>query len=423
MTSSTTNRENSMTLSEELQWRGFVHQTTFKDIRDLDKQKRTFYHGFDASADSQTIGNLAAMILDGIFIKHGWKALILAGGATSLIGDPGGKLSERDAQAEERIAGNVKNAQLELKRIHRGKEFEMVNNIDWTKDLRLLDFLRDIGKNFSIGDLIKKDFIASRIGEGSSGISYAEFSYTLLQGMDYLHLFDTENATLQIGGSDQWGNCISGVDLIRRVRRQEVHAFAHILVVNKSTGRKFGKSEEGAVWLDAKKTSVFKFFQFWLNLDDEGIGDYIKIYTEIEPAEFDALMAEFEANRGSRKAQKYLAYETTKLVHGEEKAKSAQKVTETLFGSIGVGQLSSDELAMLAEEIPTSKAGDLSEILVATKTASSNSEARRLINAGAISVNGEKISESTIVQSPALIKKGKNSFVLINEMVNEINKR
>ena len=423
MTSSTTNRDNSMTLSEELQWRGFVHQTTFKDIRDLDKQKRTFYHGFDASADSQTIGNLAAMILDGIFIKHGWKALILAGGATSLIGDPGGKLSERDAQAEERIASNVKNAQLELNRIHRGKDFKMVNNIDWTKDLRVLDFLRDIRKNFGIDDLSKKDFIASRIGEGSSGISYAEFSYTLLQCMDYLHLFDSENATLQIGGSDQWGNCISGVDLIRRVRRQEVHAFAHILVVNKSTGRKFGKSEEGAVWLDAKKTSVFKFFQFWLNLDDEGIGDYIKIYTEIEPAEFDALMAEFEANRGSRKAQKYLAYETTKLVHGEEKAKNAQKVTETLFGSIGVGQLSSDELAMLAEEIPTSKAGDLSEILVATKTASSSSEARRLINAGAISVNGEKISESIIVQSPALIKKGKNSFVLINETANEINNR
>lgn len=423
MTNSTTNRDNSMTLSEELQWRGFVHQTTFKDISDLDKQKRTFYHGFDASADSQTIGNLAAMILDGIFIKHGWRALILAGGATSLIGDPGGKLSERDAQAEERIASNVKNAQLELKRIHRGKDFKMVNNIDWTKDLGVLDFLRDIGKNFGIGDLIKKDFIASRIGEGSSGISYAEFSYTLLQGMDYLHLFDTENATLQIGDSDQWGNCISGVDLIRRVRRQEVHAFAHILVVNKSTGRKFGKSEEGAVWLDAKKTSVFKFFQFWLNLDDEGIGDYIKIYTEIEPAEFDALMAEFEANRGSRKAQKYLAYETTKLVHGEEKAKNAQKVTETLFGSIGVGQLSSDELAMLAEEIPTSKAGDLSEILVATKTASSSSEARRLVNAGAISVNGEKISESITVQSPALIKKGKNSFVLINETANEINNR
>lgn len=423
MTNSTTNRDNSMTLSEELQWRGFVHQTTFKDISDLDKQKRTFYHGFDASADSQTIGNLAAMILDGIFIKHGWRALILAGGATSLIGDPGGKLSERDAQAEERIASNVKNAQLELERIHRGKDFKMVNNIDWTKDLGVLDFLRDIGKNFGIGDLIKKDFIASRIGEGSSGISYAEFSYTLLQGMDYLHLFDTENATLQIGGSDQWGNCISGVDLIRRVRRQEVHAFAHILVVNKSTGRKFGKSEEGAVWLDAKKTSVFKFFQFWLNLDDEGIGDYIKIYTEIEPAEFDALMSEFEANRGSRKAQKYLAYETTKLVHGEEKAKNAQKVTETLFGSIGVGQLSSDELAMLAEEIPTSKAGDLSEILVATKTASSSSEARRLVNAGAISVNGEKISESIIVQSPALIKKGKNSFVLINETANEINNR
>ena len=413
MKNNTIDEKGDMTLSEELQWRGLIHQTTFKDIKDLDKQKRTFYHGFDASADSQTIGNLAAMIVDGIFIKHGYRALILAGGATSLIGDPGGKLSERGAQAEERIATNIRSAQDELKRIYGDKKFKLVNNIDWTKDLKVLDFLRDIGKNFGISDLIKKDFIASRIGEGNSGISYAEFSYTLLQGMDYLHLFDNEEATLQIGGSDQWGNCISGVGLIRRVRSQEVHALSHILVVNKTTGRKFGKSEEGAIWLDAKKTSVFQFYQFWLNLDDEGIGDYIKIYTEIMPEKFDKLMADFEADKGSRKAQKYLAYEVTKLVHGEDKAKSAYRVTEVQFGSTDVSELSVTELEMLAREIPTTKAGVLSDVLVMSKTASSNNDARRLISAGAISINGEKVSKSTDVQSPTLVKKGKNSFVLV----------
>lgn len=401
-----------MTLSEELTWRGFVHQTTFKNIKDLDKQKRTFYHGFDASADSQTIGNLAAMIFDGILIKHGYKALILAGGATSLIGDPGGKLSERDAQAEERIANNVKKAQEELKRIHKGKDFTMVNNIDWTKDLKVLDFLRDIGKNFSIGDLIKKDFIASRIGEGSSGISYAEFSYTLLQGMDYLHLFDKYGATLQIGGSDQWGNCISGVDLIRKTRGEEVHALSHILVVDKTTGRKFGKSEGGAVWLDAEKTSVFKFYQFWLNLDDAGVGDYIKIYTEIEPDEFVDLMVGFDKDKSSRSAQKYLAYDTTKLVHGEEAAKRAKKLTEVLFDGRNVAELTDVEFAELAKELPNSSKSDLLDFMVETGLADSKGAARRLVEQGGVQVNGQKATLSTVLSTDCLVKKGKNSFAV-----------
>ncbi|MDQ5913408.1 MAG: tyrosyl-tRNA synthetase [Patescibacteria group bacterium] len=401
-----------MTLSEELTWRGFVHQTTFKDIKDLDKEKRTFYHGFDASADSQTIGNLAAMILDGIFIKHGYRALILAGGATSLIGDPGGKLSERDVQAEERIAGNVRNAQEELQKILSGKDFKMVNNIEWTKDLKVLDFLREIGKNFSIGDLIKKDFIASRIGEGSGGISYAEFSYTLLQGMDYLHLFDTEGATLQIGGSDQWGNCISGVDLIRKARGKEAHVFAHILVIDKATGRKFGKSESGAIWLSAKKTSVFKFYQFWLNLDDKGVGDYIKIYTEIEPNEFDKLITEFEKDRSSRSAQKFLAYECTKIVHGEEAAKRAKKITEVLFDGRNVAELSEVEFNELAQELPNSKQDDLVAFIVETGLADSKGAARRLIEQGAIEINGKKATSESKFNTDSLVKKGKNSFAV-----------
>ena len=179
-----------MTLSEELQWRGFILQTTIDDLSSLDNNKQTFYHGFDASADSQTIGNLAAMMFDKVFIRHGWKAILLAGGATSLIGDPGGKDKERQMQTIETIANNVKCAEEQLKKVFGGDQFTLVNNLDWTKDMTVLDFLRDIGKHFSMTNLLQRDYIAQRIGEGGSGISYTEFSYTLLQGMDYLYLFD-----------------------------------------------------------------------------------------------------------------------------------------------------------------------------------------------------------------------------------------
>lgn len=401
-----------MTLSEELTWRGLVNQTTFKDIKELDKEKRVFYHGFDASADSQTVGNLAAMMFDGILMRHGYKAILLAGGATSLVGDPGGRTSERQVQAEERIRANIDKAQVELKRIHRDKEFTLVNNIDWTKDLKVLDFLRDIGKSFGVGDLIKKDFIASRLGEGTDGISYAEFSYTLLQGMDYLHLFDNYGATLQIGGSDQWGNCISGVDLIRKKRAKEVHVLSHILVVNKSTGKKFGKSEEGAVWLSSEKTSVFKLYQFWLNMDDEGVSDYLKIYTEIMPDEFDKLMAEFKKDPSTRIAQKYLAFEATKIVHGEEAANRAKKMTEVLFDGRNVAELSDTEFKELAEELPNSNSNDILEFLVETKLAESKSAARRLVEQGSIQINGVKASLDTKFSTEALVKKGKNSFAI-----------
>ena len=404
-----------MTLSEELTWRGFVNQTTFKNLADLDKGQITFYHGFDASSDSQTVGNLAAMMIDLVFIRHGSKAFILAGGATSLVGDPGGKDGERDLQAEEIIAHNVACAEAQLKKIYDNNPFTLVNNLDWTKDLSLIEFLRTIGKNFGIGDLIKKDFIASRLGEGTSGISYAEFSYTLLQGMDFLHLYDNYGVTLQLGGSDQWGNCISGVELIRRMRGAETHVLTHPLVINKATGKKFGKSEDGAVWLDADKTSPYKFYQFWLNVDDEGAGDYIKIYTEIQKDEFNQLMTEFNQNRAERAAQKYLAYEVTKLVHGQDAADSVKRISEVLFSGRDVSDLTDQDFTALSLELPTSQNEDILEFLIETKIASSKGEARRLIEQNAISVNGEKATCLDVkLKSPSLIKKGKNVFAVKN---------
>lgn len=402
-----------MKLSEELLWRGFVNQTTFNDITELDKEKRTFYHGFDASADSQAIGNLAAMMFDKVFIRHGYEAILLAGGATSLIGDPGGKDAERLLQDEATVRANVAAAEKQLQRIFQDDDFLLVNNLDWIKDMSMIDFLRDVGKHFGMSTLVQRDYIQKRIGEGGSGMSFTEFSYTLLQGYDFLYLNEKYNCTLQLAGSDQWGNSLSGVDLIRKVTGKEAHVITLPLVINKATGKKFGKSEEGAVWLDPAKTSPYKFYQFWLNIDDEGVGGYLKIFTLIQPEEFDALMSEFTANPSDRAAQKYLAYEVTKLVHGEEKAESARKVTETLFGGVPVQELSEEALEMLGSEIPTTDISELTEALIITGAASSKSEVRRLIEGGAISINGQKITEEQSVSSPSLVKKGKNTFILV----------
>lgn len=320
-----------MKISEELTWRGFIQQTTLKDITYLDTNKVTFYHGFDASAPSQTVGNLAAMMVDLVFIKHGHKAIILAGGATSLVGDPGGKDSERPMQTVETIEHNIECAKKQIEKVYGNRPFTLVNNLDWTKDMTVIDFLRDVGKYFNIGELVKRDYIATRLGEGGNGISYTEFSYTLLQGYDYLHLFDTYKCTLQIGGSDQWANCLSGVDLIRKKRDAEAHVITLPLIINKATGKKFGKSEGGAIWLDENKTSVFDFYQFWLNTDDNSAEEYVKIFTEIDKEEYDKLVFDFRNDPSSRLVQKYLAYHATCLIHGKEKAEEAKAQSEAVF--------------------------------------------------------------------------------------------
>jgi tyrosyl-tRNA synthetase len=381
-----------MTFSEELLWRGFINQTTFSDLKELDNKKWTFYHGFDASADSQTVGNLAAMMLDRAFLRNGHNAILLAGGATSLIGDPGGKDAERPLPSEEAITGNVKNAEEQIRRVLSGHDFKLVNNLDWTRDLKLLDFLRDIGKHFSMTPLIQRDYIAKRLGEGGGGISYAEFSYTLLQGMDYLHLYDTLGATLQLGGADQWGNCLSGVDLIRRTRGVETHVITLPLVVNKATGKKFGKSEEGAVWLDAKRTSPEQFYQFWINADDEGVEGYLRIFTELPKSEVDKIMAEFNDNRAGRAAQKRLAEEVTRLVHGQEALKAAKQhatgITQTVSGS-------TDAYLHRGARVGS----NIVDLLVESKLVGSKGEARRLLAGGGVYINDQPTSEDQVHES------------------------
>jgi len=401
-----------MTLSEELTWRGFVHQTTFKDIKELDKQKRTFYFGVDAnSAPSATIGNLASMMMVKRFVSHGFRPVLLVGGATGRVGDPKDD-EERPDVTPETVEANKKGIVSQYETILGGVSPKIVDNYDWFKDIKLIDFLVGIGKKMSMSQLLDREFVKARTGEGGSGLSYAEFSYSLIQGYDFLHLFRKEGVTLQLCGSDQWGNSISGVEMIRKIEGKDAHVWSVPLVVNKSTGKKFGKSEDGAIWLSAEMTSIFKFYQFWLNLDDDGVGEYIKIYTDIELDDFNILMEEFEKDKSARSAQKYLAYECTKIVHGEDAAKRARKITQVLFDGRNVAELSDAEFKELAEELPNSTESDLLQFLVDTGLADSKGAARRLVEQGAVQINGEKASLDTKFGTESLVKKGKNSFAV-----------
>lgn len=403
-----------MTLSEELQWRGFVNQTTFKDLTELDGAPLSFYFGVDPSADSMQIGNLAAAMMVRHFIDYGHKAFLLVGGATGMIGDPDGKSDERNLKTLDEIAKNKAGIASQYERVFADKPFTIVDNYDWFSAINYLDFLRSVGKNVPMSQMLGRDFVKARLGDDGNGISYAEFSYSLIQGYDFLHLYRKHGVTLQVCGADQWGNSITGVDLIRRIEAAEAHVYSTPLVINKATGIKFGKSEGGAVWLDPTKTSVYKFYQFWLNVDDEGVVDYAKIYTLLSKEAIEQLEREQRANPGARTAQKKLAEEVTRLVHGEERLQSVKRVTDVLFVGEAIASLNEDDIDALANEIPAVDSGKtIVETLVEAGVAGSNGEARRLISGGAISLNGEKASDDRQITTLALLKKGKNSFVLV----------
>ncbi|MFZ1361019.1 MAG: tyrosine--tRNA ligase [Candidatus Saccharimonadales bacterium] len=402
------------TLSQELTWRGFVNQTTIADITDLDGKPVTFYFGVDPSADSMTIGNLAAAMMVRHFIDHGHKAVLLIGGATGMIGDPDGKKDERHLKTLEEIQHNKVGLTAQYNRLFADTPVEIVDNYEWFQKLNYLTFLRDIGKHVPLSQMLGRDFVQARLGEGGSGISYAEFSYSLIQGYDFLHLFRERGVTLQLSGADQWGNSLAGVDLVRRIEGAEVHVYTTPLIVNKTTGVKFGKSEDGAVWLDATKTSVYAFYQFWLNLDDAGVIEYLKIYTLLNQEEIEQLAREQADNPGARSAQKRLALEATALVHGRDAAEGARRVTDVLFGAALFDELTADDLTLLAGEIPVASVGGMVvELLADHGLAASKGEARRLILGGAISINGQKITDDQPTTRAGLIKKGKNSFLLV----------
>ena len=401
-----------MKLSEELQWRGFWNQTTFTDDKLIDSENFTLYLGTDPSADSLHVGHLAVYMMVRHFLERGHKVFLLVGGGTGMIGDMR-DTEERNLLPYEEIEHNKQALKSQVSRIFAGRDFTLVDNADWLADLELLPFLRDIGKNFNMADLVSREFFKARINNGK-GLSFAEFTYTLLQGYDFWHLFNQYGVNLQIGGSDQWGNLLSGVDLIRKKENTEVYAMTAPLLINKSTGRKFGKSEGGAVWLDENKTSVYKFYQFWLNVDDESAIEYMKIFTMLDRDTIEAIAENHAVNPGARSAQKVLAREVTDIVHGSARRESVERVTEVLFGGGDFKKLSDDDLGALAEEIPCVDAGiDVIGALVESGAVGSNGEAKRLLKSGAISLNGEKLAENKVVNATSLLKKGKNTFVLI----------
>ena len=403
-----------MKLSEELQWRGFWNQTTFTDDKLIDSENFTLYLGTDPSADSLHVGHLAVYMMVRHFLERGHKVFLLVGGGTGMIGDMR-DTEERNLLPYEEIEHNKQALKSQVSRIFAGRDFTLVDNADWLADLELLPFLRDIGKNFNMADLVSREFFKARINNGK-GLSFAEFTYTLLQGYDFWHLFNQYGVNLQIGGSDQWGNLLSGVDLIRKKENTEVYAMTAPLLINKSTGRKFGKSEGGAVWLDENKTSVYKFYQFWLNVDDESAIEYMKIFTMLDRDTIEAIAENHAVNPGARSAQKVLAREITDIVHGSARRESVERVNEVLFGGGDFKKLSDDDLGALAEEIPCVDTGiDVIEALVESGAVGSNGEAKRLLKSGAISLNGEKLAENKVVNDTSLLKKGKNTFVLIME--------
>ena len=321
-----------MKLSEELKWRGLVKDTTIEDLSVFDGgDKWTFYCGFDASAPSQTIGNLAALLAVKTFLRHGHRAVLVAGGATTLIGDPGGKTDERQLQTPETIAANIEVLKQQIDTVLAGHDYELVNNLDWLGQIKILDWLRDVGKKFSMSQLVKRDYIAQRLGAEGSGISYTEFSYSLLQAYDFWHLFKTRGCRLQIGGADQWGNCIAGVELIQKLEQERAEVITLPLVINQATGQKFGKSEAGAVWLDPQMTSPYDFYQFWLNCDDLGLEQYLKSFTEFDQEKIEDLISQQNQNPAGRPGQKALAQSVTSLVHGPETTSTVAQLTGFLF--------------------------------------------------------------------------------------------
>lgn len=403
-----------MSFSADLQWRGLIKDKTFDDVAWIDKAQ-TFYWGVDVSAPSMTVGNLAAVCLARRLAGAGWSPVLLVGGGTSLVGDPGGKTEERQLKSREEIEANVAAVKEQVTRLFKGDKFEMVDNYEWLSGLNYLDFLRDVGKHFSMTELMQREFVDARMGEAGSGISYAEFSYSLLQGYDYWQLYDRFKTVLQIGGSDQWGNMLSGVSLIRKKEGAEVHAMSMPLVIDKKTGQKFGKSEAGAIWLDPEMTTPTQFYQFWLNSSDEDVEDYLKVFSFLTHEQIDGIMAKHKADPTKRIAQEALAKNVTELVHGSGGHEASEAVTKYLTHEAPLHKASETELAQIRAEIPAvaAKPGDsLLDILVTSKLVDSKSEARRLLESKAIYVNNhtaeaELLAPADMESGRALIRRGK----------------
>lgn len=388
-----------MTFFEELKWRGVVKDISSPELEEkLNNESLTFYLGTDPTADSLHIGHYASFVTAKRLARHGHKPIILVGGATGLIGDPR-PTAEREIISKEIVAKNIEGLKKQVESLLEGKA-QIVNNYDWTKDVTFLDFLRDIGKYINVNYMLGKDIIARRL---ETGITYAEFSYTLLQGFDYLHLFNTYNCTLQAAGSDQWGNITTGIELIRKIENKEVYGFTMPLILD-STGKKFGKSEGNALWLDKEKTSPFKIYQYLVNSDDSKVIEYLKVFTFLSKEEIDSLELEVKNHPENRVAQKTLAYEVVKDLHGEEEAEKAKEISEKIFRG--------EE----TEEMPTAEVSskNILDVMVESNQAPSKSEARRLVTQGGVSINNEKVIDPNFeCPQEFILRKGKKNIIKV----------
>lgn len=418
-----------MDLLEDLKWRGIVYQQTDEEgiAELLNNESISLYCGIDPTADSMHIGHLLPFLTLRRFQQHGHRPIVLVGGgATGLIGDPSGKKEERKLLTIESVQHNVEHLKKQLQQIF---QFEgengaiMANNYDWHGSMNLVTFLRDYGKYIGVNYMLAKDTIASRL---ETGISYTEFTYTILQAIDFLKLYQQYNCKVQIGGSDQWGNITSGLELIRKIETEGAKAFGlTIPLVTKADGTKFGKTESGAVWLDPEKTSPYEFYQFWVNTADLDVVKYLKYFTFLSKEEIEELEQSVEQEPHLRQAQKALASEMTKLIHGEEALQQALKITDALFSG-DIKSLSATEIKQGFKDVPSfeivaEEQRNLVELLVAAKISSSKRQAREDIQNGAISLNGDRITDTNyelqtadqIEGEFAVIRRGKKKYFLI----------
>ncbi|WP_090224039.1 tyrosine--tRNA ligase [Lutibacter maritimus] len=425
-----------MNFVEELRWRGMLHDIMPETEEYLLKNKTTGYIGFDPTADSLHIGSLVPIIILMHFQKAGHNPIALVGGATGMVGDPSGKSDERNLLDEETLNKNVAGVKGQLARFlnfdsKSDNAAELVNNYDWMKDISLIDFVRDVGKHITVNYMMAKDSVKKRLdADSQSGMSFTEFTYQLFQGYDFYHLFKEKNCVLQMGGSDQWGNITTGTELVRRKAQGKAYALTCKLIT-KADGTKFGKTAGGNVWLDANRTSPYKFYQYWLNSSDEDAESYIKIFTFLDKEIIEALIAEHKQAPHLRILQKKIGEEVTKMTHGEEAYENAIKASNILFGNSTADDLKSlNEQTFLdvfdgvpQAEIERSVIENGLEIVPAfaeTGFLKSNGEVRRALNENSISVNKEKVKEDFVITTSDLIadkfvllQRGKKSYFLL----------
>jgi tyrosyl-tRNA synthetase len=420
----------SANIFEELKWRGMVYDCTEGSQELITREKISLYNGFDATADSLHVGHLVPLIGLARFQRYGHHPIALAGGGTTMIGDPSGKSAERQLLSHEEIEANVASIKAQLAHFLdfevKSNPARLINNADWLLKLNFVDFMRDIGKHFTVNAMLAKESVRTRL-EREEGLSFTEFSYMLMQSYDFLHLYDHENCVMQTGGSDQWGNITAGADLIRRLRAKPAYGLVYPLIT-KADGTKFGKTETGTVWLSAARTSPYRFYQFWMNADDRDVPNYLRLFTFLPEERVNELIAAMHDHPEEREAQRVLAREMTQAVHGPTALERAEQAAKVLFGGEIQG-LSAADISEIFADVPSSEIAktrfadgfSILDLLAESGLSKSKGEARRSISEGGISINNQRVGDAnqTVTLADAVdgqfivLRKGRKTYQLV----------